>query len=367
MQKRAALSLVLLLCFTQAGSLRSEDKQEVFAGKADPVYQPFKKIRLRSPDDSLRATFVPHGATVLDFWARDRDGVWRDIVAGYDDASLLGNDPLHPFFGPQVGRYANRIRNGTFVIDSKTYHTPLNENNLDTVHGGHGFDNRTYTVVKRNTSSVLFSYHDPDGNQGFPGSVIANAEYTLQNDGQFHISMNAQVINGKTPIMLSHHVYWALHGFDKTHSILNHTLHVPKADKYIKTDSVLIPTGEVLSVEDTPYDFQEPRTFAERFNQTKGICGLECQGWDSCFVMSEHDRDDTILTLTSPESGIQMKVKTNQDAIQVYTGSGLSSAKGSIPRKMSQGGDGSLTNIYENYSCVVIEMEDYSECAATFT
>jgi aldose 1-epimerase len=344
-----------------SGLSGSSKQQEVFAGEAtrDEAYM---RIKLHSPDDSLRATFVPHGATMLDFWTRDRYGEWRDIVAGYDDATLLGTDPLHPFFGPQVGRYANRIKNGTFIIDGKTYHTPLNEKGKnDTVHGGHGFDNRTYTVSRRNSSSVLFTYLDPDGNQGFPGSVLASAEYSLKDNGHFHIEMNAEVVKGKTPIMLSHHVYWALHGFDKTHSILNHTLHMPRADKYIPTDSTLIPTGKISSVKGTPFDFTKARKFADRFSQTVGICGEVCQGWDSCFVMSEHDRDDTILSLTSPESGIQMQVKTNQDAVQVYTGSGLSTSKGSIPRKKSQGGDGTLDHIYENYSCVVIEMEDYSE------
>lgn len=358
------------------GTSQSED-QKIFAGKLSNVdflsgstlsgcpqalqsVYPYNRINLRSPDDSLRATFIPHGASMVEFWTRDRNQIWRDVIAGYDNVTNEGYDPVHPYFGPQVGRYANRIKNGTFTLDGKTYHTPLNENNFDTLHGGHGFDNRSYTVTSLNSSSVQFTLHDKAGNQGFPADVVATAQYTLKNNGHFIINMDATVNNGKSPVMLSHHVYWALHGYNETQSVLNHTLHMPKADKYIKTDSTLIPTGSIPSVKNTPFDFQEARTFSERFNETQGVCGSGCQGWDSCFVMSEHDRQDTILTLTSPESGIRMKVKTDQVAIQIYTCDGISGTKGSIPRKRAHGGDGTLDKMYENHSCVVVEMEDYS-------
>lgn len=327
-----------------------------------PVY-PFNRINLRSPDDSIRATFMPYGARLLEFWVRDRSGKWQDIVLGLDNSTSYQGlvKTLHPFFGPQVGRYANRIKNGTFELDGKTYHTPLNENDIDTLHGGKvGYDQRSYTIESWNASHVTFVLHDPKGSQGFPGSVTARASYTLGNKGLFGINMDAEVTEGKTPIMLSHHVYWALHGYkDSKNTILDHKLHMPKADKYIKTDGILIPTGPIPSVKDTPYDFRQPRTFSERFNQTQGACGTGCQGWDTCFVMSEgHERDETVLALTSPETGIRLRVKTNQDAIQVYTCDGVSSAtKGSIPRKYAHGGDGSLEKVYENHSCVVLEME----------
>lgn len=327
-----------------------------------PIY-PYNKINIRSPDDSIRATFLPYGASLQELWVKDRNGTWRDVVVGFDNSTNYGTDTIHNYFGPQVGRYANRIKNGTFEINGTTYHTPLNENNIDTLHGGKiGYDRRSHSIESINGSAVSFILNDPDGFQGFPGSVIARASYALDNNGTFNIQMDANVTDDKsTPIMLSHHVYWALHGYSGTNdTILNHTLHMPQADKYIKTDGILIPTGEVPSVKDTPYDFQTARTFNERFNETKGVCGTGCQGWDSCFVMSEHDRNSTILTLSSPETGIRLDIKTDQDAIQVYTCDGVSSpTKGSLPRKRVHGGDGTLDKIYENHSCVVLEMEDW--------
>lgn len=332
------------------------------ADALQPVY-PYNKINIRAPDDSVRASFIPYGASLIEFWVKDNTGTWRDIVVGFDNSTNYGTDTIHPFLGPTVGRYANRIKNGTFELDGKTYHTPLNENNFDTLHGGTvGYDRDPYTVESLNSSHISFVHYDPNGNQGFPGAVQQRSSYTLKNGGKFDIQLTANVSQHKSPVMLSSHVYWALHGYkDVNNTILNHTVHMPHADKYIKTDGKLIPTGPIPSVRNTPFDFQTPRTFAQRFNETVGVCGDGCQGWDSCFVMSEHKRNANVLTLSSPETGIQMSVKTDQDAIQLYTCDGISapSTKGSLPRKRVHGGDGTLDKIYENHSCVVVEMEDY--------
>lgn len=328
-----------------------------------PVY-PFNKINIRAPDDSVRASFMPYGSRMVEFWTRDRDGAWQDVLLGLDNTTNYRElaKTVHPFFGPQVGRYANRIKNGTFEIDGKIFHTPLNENNISTLHGGNiGYDQRHYAIETWNASHVSFVLHDADGTQGFPGSVVARASYSLLDMGELHIRMDANVTtsNNKTPIMLSHHGYWALHGYkDANNTILNHTLHMPKANKYIKTDGINIPTGAISKVAGTPLDFRKARKFSERFNETHNLCGTGCQGWDNCWVMSDgHARNEDILTLSSPETGIRLRIKTDQDAIQVYTCDGISGAKGSLPRKYAHGGDGTLDKIYENHSCLVLEME----------
>ena len=283
-------------------------------------------------------------------------------LLGFDNKTNYGTDKAHPYFGPQVGRYANRIKNGTFSIDGKTYHTPLNENGRDTLHGGFvGYDRSSYQITSLNSSAVTFTLHDPDGNQGFPGSVVASATYILENNATWRIEMDAHVTDHKkTPIMLSSHTYWNLAAYNGSQTVLDHIVHMPRVDKYIKTDQYLIPTGEIPSVNGTVYDFQTPRPFSERFNDTKGVCGGSCQGWDSCFVMSAHARDEPVLEVTSPASGIKMSVTTDQDAIQLYTCNGIKGSL-SLPRKRSQGGDGTTDagKIYDNHSCVVIEMEDY--------
>lgn len=133
-------------------------------------------------------------------------------------------------FTVTIGRYANRIVNSTFTIDGVTSHIPPNENNnTDTLHGGpDGWDYRNFTVVTHTTDSITFSITDPDGDQGFPGQVIAYLTYTVT-PYEWHERMVAVATEQKTPIMLSSHVYWNLDGYanNETTTALNHTLYMP--------------------------------------------------------------------------------------------------------------------------------------------
>ncbi|CAD6985650.1 unnamed protein product, partial [Tilletia controversa] len=336
-------------------------KEDCSAAMA-PVY-PYNPIRLRAPDDSIRATFLPYAATLSELWVKDRWGQWRDVVLGFDNKTNYGTDSIHPDFAPVVGRYANRIKNGTFELDGTTYNTTLNENGVNTLHGGNpGYDRSSFSVSDWNASSVTFKLHDPDGNQGFPSAVDSEVSYTLSDGALWTIRMNASA-SGRTPIMLSSHVYWQLEAYNETEgaTILDHVFHLPRADKYIETDSILIPTGVISNVSGTGYDFRQARTFRSLFNRTQGFCGAGCQGWDTCFVMSEHERDEPVIELWSTKSGIKLSVRTDQDAFQVYTCDGIShpSSTGSLPRKIAHGGDGTLGQVYENHSCVVLEAQDY--------
>lgn len=330
-----------------------------------PVY-PHNRIELRAPDDSIRATFQPYGSTVTELWVKDRWGGWRDIVLGYDNTTNWSTDPIHPNFGPIVGRYANRIKNGTFELNGHTFHVPKNENGLDSLHGGDiGYDRSNYTIAKLSANEVVMEHTDPAGFQGFPGKVKTTTRYQLGENATWHIEINATATQ-ETPILLSSHVYWNLDAFNETASVLDYVLHMPYADKYVKTDTILIPTGPLPSVENTLFDFQTPTSFSKNFNQTNGVCGYSCQGWDSCFVMSKppgYDQLKPALEMYSKRSGIRLSVVTNQAAVQVYTCDGINSpAKGSIPRKQVHGGKvgndiGAV--IYDNHECVVLELEDY--------
>lgn len=159
--------------------------------------------------EGIRACFIPYGAAISNFFINDTHGVERDIVLGWDNATYYTEDTLHPHFGAVPGRYTNRIKNGSFVIDGTTYQTAVNENNgEDTLHGGvRGWDWRNWTVTAHSTDSITFSLVDPDGNQGFPGEVISYVTYTLS-PYTWHIKMLATATTKKTPIMLSSHTYW---------------------------------------------------------------------------------------------------------------------------------------------------------------
>lgn len=152
-------------------------------------------------------------------------------ILGFDNKTNYGTDPIHPNFGPTVGRYANRIKNGTFSIDGKQYQIPKNENGFDSLHGGDiGYDRRSWSLSNLNDSSVSFTLNDPAGFQGFPGEVNTTVTHSLANDATWNLKMNA-LASEKTPILLSSHVYWNLEAYNETQSMLDYVFHLPKADK----------------------------------------------------------------------------------------------------------------------------------------
>lgn len=199
--------------------------------------------------EGIRANFIPYGASISNLFINDTQGIERDIVLGFDNASYYSIDKQHPHLGGVPGRYANRIKNGTFAIDGTTYHTDLNDNGgLDTLHGGsNGWDYRNWTVVAHTTDSITFSLIDQDGAEGFPGQVISYVTYTLT-PHQWHLRMTAIATTKKTPIMLSSHTYWNLDGFQNPNTALalNHSLYLPYSGQRVATDGILIPNGTIL-------------------------------------------------------------------------------------------------------------------------
>jgi aldose 1-epimerase len=163
--------------------------------------------------EGIRATFIPYGASISNLFINDTRGIERDIVGGFDNASYYGVDRQHPHFGGVPGRYANRIKNSSFVIDGETFNVTPNEHptaeypdGVNQLHGGpDGWDWRNWTVVAHTTNSITFSLTDPDGKEGFPGEVVSYVTYTLGNM-TWDFKMVAIATTKKTPIMLSSHV-----------------------------------------------------------------------------------------------------------------------------------------------------------------
>jgi aldose 1-epimerase len=161
----------------------------------------------------IRANFIAYGASISNLFLNDTSGRERDVVGGFDNASYYSVDRQHPHFGGVPGRYANRIKNSSFVLDGETYNILPNENpepgypnGIDTLHGGpDGWDWRNWTVVAHTSNSITFSLTDPDGDQGFPGEVVSYVTYTLGNR-TWDLRMVALATTKVTPIMLSSHV-----------------------------------------------------------------------------------------------------------------------------------------------------------------
>ncbi|KAI0637467.1 galactose mutarotase-like protein [Trametes polyzona] len=326
---------------------------------------PFDVTTLTAPDGSVTAKFVSFGATMTELWVKDKDGKPRDIILGYDDNTELLTDPAHPVFNPIVGRYANRIKNGTFSIPitkdpqpdgPNVYHIPTNDHDgQDTLHGGiFGWDRRNWTIVEKSKTSVTY-FHLDEADEGFPGTVKAFATHTVENGGILRTTIHATA-SEKTPIMLTQHVYWNLDAFEGSENVLGHKLHVD-ASRVIAVDGDAIPTGPFIEVEGTPFDFRNTQAIGARWNDTVDLCGAGCQGYDNCWIYDHTEEQKPGLTLQSDVSGIRLDVTTNNPAVQVYTAYWLDT-----PRKKVHGGP-SLN--YTKWSAVAIEQEGYIDAINT--
>ncbi|KAJ7765020.1 galactose mutarotase-like domain-containing protein [Mycena maculata] len=328
---------------------------------------PFAPVKLAAPDGSVIAHFMPFGATTTNFWVKDKFGKFRDIILGFDNHTLYQTQADgHPYFGPIVGRYANRIRNGTFTIPiskdasgpGKKYQITENENNgTDTLHGGIiGYDQRPWTIVKQSSNSVTFSLLDPNGDQGFPGTVTTTVEYTLESKATWKISMQS-VAEALTPIMLSGHHYWNLEAYQETQDLSGHFAQFD-ASRIIATDGALIPNGNLTPTAGTPLDFSKAKSLGAAINATAGdqFCGTDCIGFDNCWIYDDNNEKDPVFSLWSVNSGIKLEVTTNQPALQVYTCNGIFNPDLPIPRKVDQGGP---DTVYADHSCLVVEQESW--------
>ena len=328
---------------------------------------PFDVTELRAPDGSITVKFISLGSTMTELWVRDKKGKMRDIILGYDDNTKLLTDPAHPYFNPIVGRYANRIKNGTFSIPitknpqppgPNVFHIPENDRDGQVaLHGGTvGWDRRNWTIVAKGPTSVTYQHIDL-AEEGFPGDVTVRATHTVSNGGILHTHMHATA-NTKTPIMLAQHTYFNLDAFqDGTNDIFGHHLQVD-ASKVVAIDGNLIPTGEFIQVQGTPFDFRREQLIGARFNETVGLCGPGCQGYDHCWIYTGGANQSKVRTsVWSDKSGIRLDLVTDQAAVQVYTSNMLN-----VPRKVIHGGP----NLnYSTWSAVAIEQEDYIDAINT--
>ena len=258
------------------------------------------------------------GGRVVSLWTPDRDGNMEDIVLGYDKLDRYVNNTGERFLGAPVGRVANRINKGEFELDGVKYNVPQNSND-HALHGGNkGIDMVVWDVEYVADNAITLVLHSKDGEDGFPGNLDITMTYTLTPENEFEVTYHAKT-DKKTVVNLSHHSFFNLKG-EGNGTIEDHILTI-KADKITPTDAGLIPTGELLAVDGTPFDFREPHAIGERI----GADDVQLKnggGYDMNWVLSREDNGqvETVATLYEPQSGRAMDVATDQVAIQFYSG-----------------------------------------------
>ncbi len=257
-----------------------------------------------------------YGAIVTELHVPDKNGKLDDIVAGYE--SLDGYLKSTPYFGAMVGRVGNRIKNGQFQLEGKTYKLAIN-NPPNHLHGGKkGWDKVVWDAEPSDTPngpSVKFTYVSKDGEEGYPGTVTAKVTYALTNDNEFRIDMEATT-DKTTVVNMVHHTYWNLGGYDSG-PIVDHelTLH---ASKYTPGDPV-VPNGAVKPVEGTPFDFTKAKPMGKDMRAV--VVTGNPLGYDNNFVVDGDPHTlRPVARVKDPKSGRVMTVEADQPGVQFYAG-----------------------------------------------
>lgn len=265
-----------------------------------------------------KAQIIEKGATLDKLFIKDKNGNPIDVLVGHD--TLDGHVNRSDYQGVVVGQYANRIKGGKFTIDGREYNVTCNEKGITCLHGGGEYSSAHWAGEELSDSAVSFTYHSPDGTEGFPGNVDITVTYTFGDDDKLIIDYKA-VSDKKTVINLTNHAYFNLNGYDSG-DILSHTLQI-NADRYTPIDETSIPTGELPSVTGTPFDFTSPKAIGRDIDadhpQIKN--GM---GYDHNFCVADFDGSlKSIAIATGDKSGITMEVLTDLPGVQLYTGNFL--------------------------------------------
>ncbi len=260
-------------------------------------------VELRSPGGAV-ASIVTIGAAVRGLTVPVGDGAPRPVVLGYETIEGYRLNPSH--LGVIAGRCANRIGGGRFRLDGREVRLAVNEGGVNTLHGGPvGFTRRIWRLEGASEDAVELSLVSEDGDQGWPGRVEARVVYRLTGAASLEISASA-TCDAPTPVNLTNHAYFTLNGGADCR---DHRLEL-SADFYTPVDAAMIPTGAILPVAGTEYDFRRPRR----------IDG----DYDVAFALSGAPGEVALAArVWSPDERLRLEVETDQPALQLYTAAHL--------------------------------------------
>jgi len=301
------------------------------AGKATPItVEPFgvladgRTVELYTLSNSqgLKMQVTNLGATIVNLWAPDHKGQLDDVVLGFDNPQQYLTDS--PYFGAVVGRYGNRIAKGQFELEGKRY-TLATNNGENHLHGGNvGFDKRLWQLepaAAGSENTLTFTLTSADGEEGYPGKLDIRVRYTLADDNSLTVNYEAKT-NKTTVVNLTQHSYFNLQGH-AVGTILNHELKL-NAERFTPVDSTLIPTGELMPVTGTPFDFNQPTAIGKRIDQQHQQLAFG-KGYDHNWVLKPEVSAGALpaAEVYEPTSGRTLTIYTDQPGIQFYAGNFL--------------------------------------------
>ena len=288
------------------------------------------------------------GGRIVSILVPDKDGNMNDVVLGFDKVADYFPENNQTDFGASIGRYANRINQGKITLDGVEYQLPQN-NFGHCLHGGPtGWQYQVYECIEADASHVKLLRVSPDGDNNFPGEVKAYVTYTLTDDNAIDIAYEATT-DAPTVINMTNHSYFNLSGDPANHAITEDILYVNAAN-YTPVDNTYMTTGEIAPVAETPFDFTTAHAIGDQIAADNEQI-RNGNGYDHNWVLDTAGDITKIATeLYCPETGIDLKVYTDEPGIQVYTGNFL---------------DGTVTGkkgvVYNQRHAICLETQHYPD------
>ena len=297
-----------------------------------------------------------YGGIIVSLKTPNVNGDFDDIALGFDSLEAYLSDEYrqaNPYFGAIIGRYGNRIANGQFSLNGEEFSLATNDGN-NHLHGGQqGFDKVLWQAEPFENdegTGLVLRYTSEDGEEGYPGSLETEVTYTLTDDDELVVDYRA-VSDKATPVNLTQHSYFNLKG-EGSDTILDHQLML-NAPEFTPVNDTLIPTGEIRSVDGTPFDFTQATPIGERIGQDDEQLEFG-GGYDHNFVLDRDNAETDELVLAAkvwePQSGRLVEITTTEPAIQFYSGNFLT---GNLNGKQGQA--------YQHRSGFALETQHYPD------
>lgn len=313
-----AAAALVMGCAQSPTLTKSGLNPENFRGERDGAQTALYTLTNKS---GMEVCITNFGGRIVSVMVPDRNGDYKDVVLGFDKVSDYFPENNQTDFGATIGRYANRINGGRFTLDGIEYQLPQN-NYGHCLHGGpDGWQYKVYNVLEADASHLKLEIVSPDGDANFPGKVTADVTFTLTEDNSIDIRYSATT-DAPTIINMTNHSYFNLSGDPANHQVTADSLYI-NASNYTPVDSTFMTTGEIASVEGTPFDFRKAKLIGEGIDSDNEQV-RNGHGFDHNWVLDTKG-DDTVLAaeVYCPETGIVLKEYTNEPGVQVYAGNFL--------------------------------------------
>ena len=301
--------------------LKKEDFQKVIQGKQTDLYF------LRN-SSGMEVAITNYGGSLVAIMVPDRNGNYANVIQGHDNIEDCISSP-EPFLSTLVGRYGNRICHGKFTLNGKEYSLAVN-NGPNHLHGGPtGFHARVWDAEQVNDHTLVLRYVSAYYEEGFPGELSMTVMYSLTEDNELKIDYKGTT-NKKTIVNMTSHGFFSLAGIGTPTPTCEDVICQINADFYVPIDENSIPTGEILKVKGTPFDFTTPHRVGDYLTDFSDEQIKNGAGYDHCFVLNKHEPGELTFAakIVEPKSGRSMEVYTTEPGVQFYSDNWADGYKG---------------------------------------